>query len=214
MSHFDSPIIRLTTGNIDTINDVVVAGAPAFGTSTTVSMLAGQLGQGFWLDDSAIQYASSTAVYGGHFRYVRLSSAATTLPVRGQIVFWDLTSVAVDNLYQVTTLESGSTTGALFAAGIVLNGTTWAKNNYSVIQDVGPCYVQFRGTLTGAASAFGAGVFCAGAGAGVDNGFADVQTQSTSITDVMLQRFLGTAIDAPTNGSLSRVYLRFGNVRG
>ena len=214
MSHFDSPIVRLTTGFIDTINDTVVGGKPAFGTSSTVSTVAGQLGQGFWLDDSALQWNSATPGFGGHFRYVRLSTAATTLPVRGQIVFWDLTSVAVDNLYQVTTLESGSTTGALFAAGIVLNGVSWAKGNYSVIQDVGPCYVQFRGTLTGAASAFGAGVFCAGAGAGVDNGFADVQTQSTAITDVMLQRFLGTAMGAPTNASLTVVNLRLGNTRG
>jgi hypothetical protein len=214
MSHYDSPIIRLTTGYIDTINDVVIGGQPAFGTSLTSSMEAGQLGQGFWLDDSAISYASATPGYGGHFRYVRLSSAATTLPVRGSIVFWDLASVAASNLYQVTTLESGSTTGALFPAGIVLNGTTWAKNNYSVIQDVGLCYVQFRATLTGAQTQFGAGVYAAGAGAGVDNALADVQSQGTAITDVMLQRYLGTAWGAPTNGSLTPVYLNIHNVKG
>lgn len=213
MSHFDSPIVRLTTGNIDTINDTVIAGFPAFGTSATVSMVAGQLGQGFWLDDSALQYASATAVYGGHFRYVRLAAAATTLPVRGQIVFWDTLANAVDNLYQVTTLETGSATGATLMAGIVLNGTTWVKGNYSVIQDAGLCYVQFRAALTGA-SATGAGVFAAGAGAGADNGFADVQTQSTTITDIMLQRYVGTAAAAPTNGSLTPVYLRFTNLRG
>jgi hypothetical protein len=211
MSHFDSPIVRLTTGYIDTINDTVIAGKPDFGTSTTVSKLAGQLGQGFWLDDSNIQYSSSTAVYGGHFRYVLLSSASTAV-VRGQIVFWDILATAADSAYQVTTLETGSVSGAQLQAGIVLN-PAWAAGKYSVIQDVGPCYVQFRGTLTAAGGA-GSAVFCAGAGAGVDNGFADVLAQATATTEQTMQRYLGTAQETPTNAGLKRVYLRFGNVRG
>lgn len=211
MSHFDSPIVRLTTGNIDTINDTVIAGAPAFGNSTSVSMLAGQLGQGFWLDDSALQYASATPVYGGHFRYVLLKTGSTAV-VRGQLVFWDTLANAADNAYQVTTAETGSATGATLIAGVVLNAA-WGASKYSVIQDAGVCYVQFRASLTGA-SAAGAGVYAAGAGAGADNGFADTQSQGTTETDIMLQRFLGTANGTPSNGSLTPVYLRFTNLRG
>jgi hypothetical protein len=211
MSHYDSPSIRLTTGYIDNINDVVVGGKPAFGNSTTQSMLPGQLGQGCWLDDNVIQWSLATPGFGGHFRYVRLSAASSAV-VRGQIVFWDTVANAVDNLYQVTTLETGSATGALNAAGIVLNAG-WSAGRYSVIQDIGPCYVQFRGTLTGA-SAAGAGVYAAGAGAGADNGFADTQSAATAITDVMLQRYIGTADGTPNNGTLTLVYVNIHNVRG
>jgi hypothetical protein len=203
---FNSAIIRMTAGPINQINDAVV-GMPAAPLGPGVSKFAGQLGAGIYLDDANILYNSAVGtVYGGHFRYVRLAAAATAVVV-GQIVFWDLT--VANNLYQVTTSEAGSATGATLAAGIVLNNK-WTAGNYSVIQDIGDCFVQFRGTLTGA-SAAGAGVYCAGAGTGVDNGFADVQTQSTTITDIMLQRFLGTAKGTPTNGSLTLVSLKMVN---
>jgi hypothetical protein len=212
--NFANPIIRLTTGFIDNINDVVIAGMPAFGTSETESMLAGQLGQGFFMDDAIIQYSSSTPVYGGHFRYVKLAAAATAV-VRGQLVFWDL-SVA-DGLYQVTTSEAGSVPGAQLRAGVVLN-EDWTAGRYSVIQDVGPTYVKYRAALTAAPAGAGAAVYAAAAGAGADNGLADVVNSAdpTTFSDVgLLQaRFLGNAIDLPTNGGTGRVYLNFLNIRG
>jgi hypothetical protein len=214
MSHYDSPVVRLTTGFIDTINDTVIGGKPAFGTSITDSMVAGQLGQGFWLDDSALQWSSATPGFGGHFRYVKLNASAVAV-VRGQLVFWSTIAVAANNLYEVTTLESGTTDTAMNHAGIVLN-PGWSAGKYSVIQDVGLVYTKFRTTLT-SAGAIGSRVYAAAAG-GADLGLADVidSANPTLFSDVskMMGRFLGVAQDAPTNGGLKRVYIDINRLRG
>lgn len=208
-----SDIIRMGSGSINTVNDTVIGGVPAL-PSTTDSLVAGQLGKEINLDDSQVIYNSTIGtVYGGTFRYVRLAATSTAVVV-GQIVFWDI-SVA-DNLYQVTTSEAGSTLGAQFRAGIVLN-SGWTAGNYSFIQCVGPTYTKFRAALTGA-GAVGIAVYCAAAGAGVDNGFADVISSAnpTQFGDVALMqdRYLGSASQLPTNGGLTLVNLNILNRRG
>ena len=208
-----SDIIRMGSGAINTVNDTVVGGVPNL-PSTTTSMVSGQLGKEIDLDDSQLIYDSTMGtVFGGTFRYVRLSASASAVVV-GQIVFWDI-SVA-DNLYQVTTSEAGSTTGAQFQAGIVLN-SDWDAGNYSFIQTVGPTDVKFRTTLT-SAGAVGMGVYCAAAGAGVDNGFADCISSAnpTLFSDVVLMqnRWIGAAIELPTNGGLTLVNVNLKNRRG
>ena len=216
MSHYDSPIVRLTTGYIDNINDTIIGGGGGGTNSLSASKLTGQLGQGFWMDDSMLQWNSATPGYGGHFRYVKLAANAGTV-VRGQIVFWSAVAATggANNLYQVTTAESGSTDSAMLHAGIVLN-PSWTAGNYSVIQDIGVAYVKFRATLT-AAGAIGSQVYCAAAG-GADLGFADVIASGnpTLFSDVtkMFGRYLGTAEDAPTSGGLTRVYINLNNLRG
>lgn len=208
-----SPILRLTAGAINKINDAVV-GMPAAPSGPGTSKFQGQLGQGIWLDDANILYNSAMGtVYGGHFRYVRLAAAATAVVV-GQLVFWDI-SVA-DNLFQVTTSEAGSTDGAMFRAGVVLN-SGWTAGNYGVIQDVGPTFVKFRAALTSAGAA-GSRVYAAAAGAGADNGFADVLSSANpalfSDVSLMQGRYIGNAVQAPTNGGLKLVNVNFNNVRG
>ena len=179
------------------------------------SKFAGQLGAPIWLDDAALMYSSSIgAVYGGRFRYVRLAAGATAV-VRGQIVFWDI-SVA-DNLFQVTTSEAGSVPGAQLRAGVVLN-PSWSAGYYSFIQDVGPTYVKFRAALTAVPAGVGVSVYAAAAGAGADNGLADVVNSADPATfsDVGLlqNRCLGSAIELPTNGGVKLVNLNLMNVRG
>ena len=210
---FHSPIIRLTTGAINRINDPVV-GQPVATPVIGGSKYLGQLGAGVWLDDSNILFDSTMGtVFGGHFRYVRLAAAATAVVV-GQLVFWDVT--VADNLFQVTTSEAGSTDNAMFRAGVVLN-SGWTPGNYGVIQDVGPTFVQYRGVLT-SAGAVGSRVYCAAVGAGVDNGFADVLSSAapTLFSDVSLMqgRYIGTAITAPVGGALRLVNQNASNVRG
>lgn len=207
---FSTTILR--GGPINKINDTLPGGGGGnIGPQT--GRAPGQLGAGFWLDDSNVFFDSSMGtVYGGHFRYVRLKSTSSAVVV-GQIVFEDVT--VADNLAQVTTLESGSTDGAMFRAGIVLN-SGWTPGNYGVIQDAGLVFTQFRGTLT-SAGAVGSRVFCAAVGAGVDNGFADVLSSAnpTLFSDVslMLGRYMGNAFDAPTSGGLKRIYLNMGIIR-
>lgn len=209
-----SPILRLT-GPINQINDSVIAGTPAFGNSTTVSKTSGQLGKWLWLDDSTIFYDSSVGtVYGGRFRYVRLAAAASAVAV-GQLLFWDI-SVA-DSLFQVTTSEAGSDPGAQFFAGVNLN-PDWEAGNYGVIQEIGPVNVKFRGTLTQVPAGVGVAVYAAAAGAGVDNGLADTIGTALpvdfDIAGLLQNRYLGAAIQLPTNGGTKLVYVNPRNLRG
>lgn len=202
-------IVRIN-GNINTVNDSVIGGLAGI---TGVSKFAGQLGQVYQADDQNLFYASSMGtVYGGAFQYVRLAAGATAVVV-GQIVFWDLT--VAQNLYQVTTLESGTTPGAQFRAGIVLN-SGWSAGYYSFVQVLGPTFVKFRAALTGTA-AVGVPVYAAAAGVGADNGFADVigSADPADFSDVnlMQQRYLGTAMQLPTAGGLKLVDLAWQNVR-
>lgn len=211
-----SQIQRITAGSINKVNDAV-AGMPGAPLGIGTSKFAGQLGNGIYLDDTNILFDSSMGtVYGGHFRYVRLAAAATVPLKVGQILFWDTVANAADNLFQVTTAESGTTDGAMNIAGIALN-TAWGAGNYSFLQDMGSVFVRFRGTLT-AAGAIGSRVFAAAAGAGADLGEADVIDSSnpTLFSDVskMMGRYLGIAIDAPTNNGLKRVNVAVHNFRG
>lgn len=209
---FDTNILRY--GFINVVNHSV-AGGGGSNIGPQVGLAPGQLGAGFWRDDATV-FANTTVgtVFGGHFRYVRLAAAAA-VPIIGQILFWD-TSVA-DNLFQVTTAESGTTPGALWRAGIVLSaGVT--PGNYTIIQDCGPTYVKMRAVLTEVPSGAGCAVYCAAAGAGADLGFADVlaSPNPATLSDVSLlqNRYLGAAIDLPTNGGLKLTNINLMNQRG
>lgn len=213
---FNSNIARISAGSLNKVNDAAIGQITA-SQGPRASRFASQLGQGLWFDDSTVPFDSTMGtLYGGHYRYVRLAAAATAPAYVGQILFWDTIGNAADNLYQVTTSEAGSTDTAVLIAGICLN-TGWSVGNYSWIQDLGPCYVKFRGTLT-ATGAPGSRVFAAAAGAGADLGLADVVDAGGAATvanvSQMLGRFLGIAQETPTSGGLKRVYLNLHNMRG
>lgn len=206
---YHSPILRLTAGAINKINDTRIGlqGVPQ-GPST--EKFAGQLGNGIWLDDANILYDSAMGiVYGGHFRYVRLSADAPVdaednhVLAVGQLVFWDVPTNVAPGAYQVTTEETGG-----LPAGIVLN-SAWTPGNYGVIQDVGLCYVKFRGTITGT-PAIGTRVVAAKAGTGADLGYADqIDTATVGSIDFVI----GHAVDLPVSANLKRVFLNIPNVR-
>ncbi len=208
-----SAILRVSSGAINAVNDAVI-GQPSASQGPATTRFAGQLGKILELDDDDLVYdATIGTVYGGLFQYVRLAVGATAV-VAGQIVFWDPDVAAA--AYQVTTSEAGSTTGACFRAGIVLN-PSWEDGNYSLIQIAGPTDVKFIATITGT-PAIGSPVYCAAKGAGSDNGLADVLAGSsdpTDFTDVgLLQaRYLGTALELPTNGGVTLVNVNLVNAR-
>lgn len=214
-----SQIIKLDSGYVNAVNDAVIGMQTAPG-GLGQSKFTGQLGKQVWWDDSQVAQMTKTggsnlpAVYGGWFQYVRLSASAA-VPVPGQILFWDTLANAADNLFQVTTAESGSTDVAMLRAGICLTPSI-TVGNYTLIQIEGPIYVKFRAALT-AAGAAGSRVYCAAAG-GADLGFADVVDSgaAASIADVskMEGRYVGTAQETPTNGALKRVYVDLRRMRG
>jgi len=209
---FNSSIVRLASGSINKVNDSVIGGGGAGTGAGGSSKLSGQLGQGWWMDEAQVIYDSAIGVVnGGHFRYVRLAAAASVV-VRGQIVFNDI-SVA-DNLFQVTTAETGSVPGAQLRAGIVLN-PGWTPGNYGVIQDVGDVFVKFRAALSNAPAGVGVSVFAAGVGAGVDNGFADTLDSGAPLLfsdfSILMNRYLGAAVQLPVNGGLTLVRVNMMN---
>lgn len=214
MSAWDSPIVRISTGQLNTVNDTVVGGQ-ANATITPTSRFSGQLGRTVWFSPDMIGAMFDSAVgtlYGGRYRYVRMredDDDSPTLEV-GSILFWDTTVTNWQTLYQVTRDETlSSVDDAVMIAGIYLGG--FAPGNYGFIQDLGMVPVLFRGTLT-TAGAIGSRVFAAGAGAGADNGLADVlTTDSTSLANA---RYLGNATTAPAAATLSPVLLGFHNIIG
>ena len=208
-----SPIIRISSGLLNTVNDTVIAGQASIGSR---SRFAGQLGKCLWVSqDQITQLHSPTigALFGGRFHYVRLRATDDASPVLGigKILFWDTTLTAWQTLFQVTRDENlSSADNAVMIAGIYIGSPT-VNGNYGFIQNAGICRVRFRSVLT-AAGAIGSRVYAAGAGdAGADQGTADVlTTDSTSLANA---RYLGRAVTAPSGGGISQVMLdeaRFG----
>ena len=122
-------IQRLASGYINQVNDSL-AGGGGGNIGPQVGLAPGQLGKILELDDSELIFNSAVGtVYGGGFRYVQLASTATANPAVGTLVFWNPIATSVDSAFVVTTLESITTPGAQYAAGIVLS-STWGLGNY------------------------------------------------------------------------------------
>jgi hypothetical protein len=210
-------IQRIASGNINQVNDSI-AGGGGGNIGPQVGLAPGQLGKILELDDSELIFNSAVGtVFGGGFRYVQLSAGSTANPVVGQIVFWDAFASSTDSLFVVTTLESGTVPGAQYPAGIVLS-STWGVGNFSFIQCWGPTFVKFRAVLTHAPTGIGEAAFCAAAGAGADNGFADTVANANPTTwsdnSLFANRYLGPTEQLATNGGLKLVSLRRLNERG
>ena len=213
MPAWESPIIRVTTGLLNTVNDTVIAGQSGI---TGVSKFSGQLGKTVTFTPDMISLMFDSAVgtlYGGRFRYVRMREDDDDSPVLtpGKIVFWDTTVTDWYGAYQVTRDENLSTSdNAVAIAGIYLGG--FEPGNYGFIQDIGKVPVRMRSVLT-AAGATGSRVYAAGAGdLGLDQGTGDVLT--TDSTSLANKRYLGWADVAPVASALSNVILDFTNVHG
>lgn len=210
MSTWDSPIIRISTGRLNTVNDDLVGGVS--GGTGQFSKFAGQLGKTVWFatDQIANMFdATVGTLYMGRYRYVRMRGADDDSPVTavGQILFWDTVVANWESAYQVSRDSNlSSVDESVMIAGIYIGG--FDTNNYGFIQDMGEATLQFRGTLT-AAGQIGSRCYAGGVGAGVDEGLADVLTvDSTSLAN---SRYLGAAVTAPSNGGTARVLLNFNN---
>lgn len=193
-----SQIGRITTGLLNTVNDVLPAQSVSSGTGAL--RYTGQLGQRIALGPDEVKFSAAIgSLYGGVYQYVRVAAASTAL-LRGRLLFWD-TSVA-ENLYQVTAVEP---TGVSLIAGVALNVIT--PGNYGFIQIAGRATCLFRAALTKVA-AVGDLVLAAAAGAGADNATCDVLADATNLTSVQMRHLVGVAEEAPTNGGLKIVRLK------
>lgn len=217
---WESNIIRVTTGRLNTVNDQYIGGAPAgsIGLTTGTSQYAGQLGKALWFgpqsDQIGVMFDSSVGtLYGGRYRYVRMRDGDDDSPAVGvgQILFWDTTVTNWQQAYQVTRDENlSSSDNAVMIAGIYLGGFT--GGNYGFIQDMGMVNIRFRSVLT-VAGAIGARAYAAGTGdVGSDQGTADVLT--TDATSLPNARYLGNCVTAPSGGGLAQVLLNLHSVIG
>ncbi len=220
MAAWESDIIRVSTGLLNTVNDAYIGGAAAgsqgLSAANMVSQYAGQLGKAVWYGPDQIAQMFSASIgtlYGGRFRYVRLRDEDVDSPALGvgKLVFWDTTLTNWQQYFQVTRDENlSSVDNAVMIAGIYIGGI--ANGNYGFIQDIGMVPVRFRSVLT-ASGAIGSRAYATGAGdTGTDQGTADVlTTDSTSLANA---RFLGTCVTAPVGGALATVLLNYKNPLG
>lgn len=210
MSAWDSPIIRVSTGRLNTVNDGLIGGVS--GSASGFSKYAGQLGKTVWFNTDQIGNMFDSSIgtlYMGRYRYVRMRAADDDSPVTavGQILYWDTVVASWESAYQVTRDSNlSSVDEGVMIAGIYLGGFT--GGNYGFIQDLGEASVLMRAVLT-VAGAIGSRVYDAGAGAGVDEGRADVLTADA--TSLVNQHYLGAAVTAPVAATLARVLLHFNN---
>lgn len=206
MQAWESPIIRISTGFLNTVNDTVIANAPRLGSG---SHFAGQLGKSVFFSQDQIAAVTDTSVgtlYAGAYQYVRRRATDDASPslAPGKIAFWDTTVTNWNSAFQVTTDENlSSSSNAVMKAGIFINNI--GAGDYGFIQWLGEVYIRFRSVLT-TAGAIGSPVYAAGAGdTGLDQGTADVLT--TDSTALANERWLGWALEAPTASGLKRVML-------
>jgi hypothetical protein len=206
---WESPIIRISTGFLNTVSETIIGGQATLGSR---SRYGGQLGKSVFVSADQIAALTNTTIgtlYGGAYQYVRRRATDDASPALGpgKIAFWDTTLTNWQNFFQVTTDENlSSSANAIMIAGIFINNI--APGSYGFIQWVGEVFVRFRSVLT-AAGAIGSPVYAAGAGdTGLDQGTADVLT--TDSTAAANQRFLGNAVVAPTASGLKQVQLNLG----
>ena len=208
---WESPIIRVTTGRLNTVNDNVIGGVESIGGR---ARFAGQLGKHLWVDPDSIDNMHDSSIgtlYGGRYRYVRMRGLDADSPVTavGQVLFWDTTLTNWQTRYQVTReADLSSVDNAIMIAGVYIGG--FDTDNYGFIQDLGMVPVLLRAVLT-VAGAIGSRVYVADS-VGADEGLGDVlTTDSLSVTNA---RYLGPAVTAPVATELDDVLLNFNNALG
>jgi hypothetical protein len=166
---------------------------------TSLAGFQGQLGKiAAYSHSLASQMSKSTVgtLYGGLYQCVKFLSTMSATPARGQICIWQ------DALnYVVTCDATAPTEGAL--AGVLINAPT--KGQYGIIQVGGLASVLFRASVTSKVS-----------------GNLVLQLTTTNTADAIadatgtyitggvlgLKNIIGTAYEAPTDGGITRVWLR------
>lgn len=147
MHAWESPIIRVSTGLLNTVNDTVIANQSGI---TGASKFGGQLGKMLTVSQEQIAQmfdASVGTLFGGVYQYVQLSeSLGTPQPEIGQALFWDQSAGAVGD-FIVT--DTDGTTAVPQVAGVYIGGPE--AGNYGFIQIAGPVMALFAGALTNAA---------------------------------------------------------------
>ena len=194
MSGWESAIIRVSTGLLNTVHDTVIANQAGI---TGVSKFGGQLGKVLYVAQDQIDKMFDSSVgtlYGGAYRYVKLADdLGTPEPVVGQMLFWDSSEAPGD--YVVT--DTKDETGTPNPAGVYIGGPS--AGEYGFIQFSGLCELLF-GALSNAASK----------GQGVTVSSLGVADNASPVNPI----YVGWAVDLPVAHALSLVQLNEFAFRG
>lgn len=194
MVAWESPIIRVSTGLLNTVNDSVIGNMSGI---TGVSKFGGQLGKYLYVSSDQISQMYDSTVgtlYAGAYQYVKIASGQT-LAV-GDLLYWDQGVAA--NTFTVTKAVNTTTLNYASAAGFCINVIT--AGNYGFIQVAGIATGKYVASITGTKQT-GAQVMASVATAG------RVDVIDAAITGLTQNNFLGWAIDLPADGSLGTIQL-------
>lgn len=196
MSAWESPIIRVSTGLLNTVNDAVIGNQSGI---TGVSKFGGQLGKILWVSDEQIgQMYDSTVgtLYAGAYQYVKVA-AGQTLAV-GDLLYWDQSVSSPASAYTVTKSASTTTANYQSFAGFALNAVS--AGQYGFIQIAGIATGRYVASVTGTKQ-IGAQVMGSVATAG------RVDVIDAAITGLTQNNFLGWAVSLPADGALGTIQL-------
>lgn len=183
--------IRVSTGNIATVNDTQPGGPSQDG----LGRAPGQVGQIFELSETEAQ-KMSTNLHAGKYQYVLFQSGTTNSNARGQVVEW--ATAAKEEVW--TCNPDPTTAGLARPAGIALGAVT--KGNYGFIQVEGLATVLCKASVTTTTDGT-IGVYLSDTVGAVDS-LAD----GTTTTNLQVKSTIGTFAEAPANGALKLFNLR------
>ncbi len=195
MGAWESPIVIVSTGLLNTVNDSAVGGAGTGASGS--SRFGGQLGKTLWVNSEQIsQMFSSTigTLFAGAYQYVKIA-AAQTIAV-GDLLYWD--QGAASNTFTVTKSATTTTANYQSFAGFCINVIT--AGNYGFIQIAGIATGRYVASVTGTKQT-GAQVMGSVATAG------RIDVIDAAITGLTENNFLGWAVALPADGALGTVQL-------
>ncbi len=214
---WESPIMRVTTGRLNTVNDTVVGGVEKIPGVTGLPRYGGMLGKHLWVSPDSIDNMFDATVgdlFGGRYRYVRMK-LTDVVPVVGQVLFWDVAAAEWWKDYQVATEANLAPVGAgavaVMIAGVCISVPT--LGNYMFIQDLGITDIISVATFTDTA-VVGSRMYVDTAVAVTDEGYMDAIDDFASATVTLTvedRRYLGLAVELPVVDTLTRVMLNFNN---
>lgn len=188
---YTNPIIRVTTGNIATVNDSQPGGPSTDG----LGRCPGMVGQVIELSEVGAQQMAST-LHAGKYQYVQFQSGSTNSNARGQVV--EFATAAKEEVFIVN--PDPTTAGLARPAGIALGAVT--KGNYGFIQVEGLATVLCKASVTTTTDGT-IGVYVSDTVGAVDS-LAD----ATTTTNLQIKAVLGTFAEAPANGALKLLNVR------
>lgn len=198
MGAWESPIIRVSTGLLNTVNDSVVGGQASGMVGSSNPKFGGQLGKMLAVSSDQIAQMYSSAIgtlYAGVYQYVKFASDIGAIVV-GQLLYWDETEDP--NEFVVTDDVDSTSLNYQSFAGFALNVVT--AGNYGFIQIAGIATGLYVASITGT-KATGRPVM----GSVATSGRIDVI--DAAITGATQNNFLGWAVSLPTDNSLGTVQL-------